>query len=143
MRSVSPSRFGADGWIRTSIERFTKPVPSYSATSAKHERKDSNPVRQFWRLTALPGAHSQKGDRAESNRRQTDSQSVSGNQHRTRPQWKERESNPQGFSMALARLPPMRTQPSLHREHRFSSQKAQPASNRVPSPIGLPFRFIK
>ena len=31
------------------------------ATSAKHERKDSNPVRQFWRLTALPGAHSRKG----------------------------------------------------------------------------------
>ena len=28
------------------------------ATSAKHERKESNPVRQFWRLTALPGAHS-------------------------------------------------------------------------------------
>ncbi len=58
MRSVTPSRYGADDWIRTSINRFTKPVPSYSATSAKHERKDSNPVRQFWRLTTLPGAHS-------------------------------------------------------------------------------------
>ena len=46
-----------------------KPVPSYLATSAKHECKDSNPVRQFWRLTALPGAHSycQKGIRRESN----------------------------------------------------------------------------
>ena len=69
MRSVTPSRYGADDWIRTSINRFTKPVPSYSATSAKHECKDSNPVRQFWRLTALPGAHSycQKGIRRESN----------------------------------------------------------------------------
>jgi hypothetical protein len=28
------------------------------ATSAKHEREESNPVRQLWRLTALPGAHS-------------------------------------------------------------------------------------
>ncbi len=24
----------------------------------QHEREDSNPMRQFWRLTALPGAHS-------------------------------------------------------------------------------------
>ena len=40
-----------------------------------------------------------KGDRAELNRRRTDSQSVSGNQHRTRPQRKERESNPQGLSL--------------------------------------------
>ncbi len=61
MRSVTPSRSRADDWIRTSINRFTKPVPSYSATSAKHECKDSNPVRQFWRLTALPGAHSYRG----------------------------------------------------------------------------------
>ena len=50
-----------------------------------------------------------KGDRAESNRRRTDSQSVSGNQHRTRPQRKERDSNPQ-------------------------SRGALPASNRIPSP---------
>ena len=56
-----PSRYGADDWTCTSINRFTKSVPSYSATSAKHERKESNPVRQFWRLTALPGAHSCKG----------------------------------------------------------------------------------
>lgn len=33
-----------------------------SATpSGRHERKDSNPVSQFWRLTALPGAHSHSG----------------------------------------------------------------------------------
>ena len=30
------------------------------ATSAKHEREESNPVRQLWRLAALPGAHSCK-----------------------------------------------------------------------------------
>ncbi len=24
----------------------------------QHEREDSNPMRQFWRLTALPGARS-------------------------------------------------------------------------------------
>jgi hypothetical protein len=68
VRSVTPSRYGADDWTCTSINRFTRPEPSYSATSAKHERKDSNPVRQFWRLTALPGAHScKKGVRRESN----------------------------------------------------------------------------
>ena len=61
MRSVTPSRYGADDWTCTSINRFTKPEPICSATSAKHERKDSNPVRQFWRLTALPGAHSYRG----------------------------------------------------------------------------------
>ena len=32
------------------------------ATSAiKHEREESNPVHQFWRLATLPGAHSYKG----------------------------------------------------------------------------------
>ena len=58
-----------------------------------------------------------EGDRAESNRCQTDSQSVSGNQHRTRPQRTERELNPQG------------------------TNHARPASNRFPSPIGWPFQF--
>ena len=41
------------------------------ATSAnKHEREESNPVGQFWRPPALPGAHSycSKGVRAELNR---------------------------------------------------------------------------
>ncbi len=33
------------------------------ATSAKHECKESNPVRQVWKLTALPGAHSCKDSR--------------------------------------------------------------------------------
>jgi len=60
-----------------------------------------------------------QGDRAESNRRQTDSQSVSGNQHRTRPQRKERESNSQG-----------------------TCARTRPASNRLPSPFGLPFRMF-
>ena len=61
MQSATPSGQKADDWIRTSMSRFTKPAPDYSATSAtKHERKDLNPVRQFWRLSALPGAHSCK-----------------------------------------------------------------------------------
>ena len=30
----------------------------------KHEREESNPVRQFWRLAALPGAHSCKRPRS-------------------------------------------------------------------------------
>ena len=60
MRSVTPSRYGADGWIRTSINRFTRPAPFCSSHVGKHEREESNPVRQFWRLAALPGAHSCK-----------------------------------------------------------------------------------
>ena len=44
------------------------------------------------------------GDRAESNRCQTVSQSVSGNQHRIRPQRKERELNPQDV-FTFDRLP--------------------------------------
>ena len=56
------------------------------------------------RLASRATSANQKGDRAESNRRQTDSQSVSGNQHRTRPQRKERELNPQG-TFVLDRLP--------------------------------------
>ena len=45
-----------------------------------------------------------RGDRAESNRRQTDSQSVSGNQHRIRPQRNGRELNPQD-AFTFDRLP--------------------------------------
>ena len=58
MRSATLSRYGADDWIRTSINRFTRPMPCCSSHVGKHEREDSNPVRQFWRLLALPGAHS-------------------------------------------------------------------------------------
>jgi hypothetical protein len=52
VRSVTPSRYRADDWIRTSINRFTKPAPSYSATSAKQECKESNPAGRFWRPLA-------------------------------------------------------------------------------------------
>ena len=49
----------ADDWICTSICRLTKPVPSGSShVGDMHEREESNPVKQFWRLPALPGAHS-------------------------------------------------------------------------------------
>lgn len=55
---MGPTTGFAPASSAASIRNAAKPEPSYSATSAKHERKDSNPVRQFWRLTALPGAHS-------------------------------------------------------------------------------------
>jgi hypothetical protein len=35
-----------------------------SHVGRKHERKESNPVRQVWKLAALPGAHSHIGSRA-------------------------------------------------------------------------------
>ena len=31
---------------------------SATPSGHKHEREESNPVKQFWRLPALPGAHS-------------------------------------------------------------------------------------
>ena len=37
---------------------------SMSSHVGKHEREDLNPVRQFWRLAALPGAHSCKRPRS-------------------------------------------------------------------------------
>ena len=67
MRSVTPSgrNARADGWICTSIFRFTGPAPFYvEPRRHKHEREESNPVRQDQpsvgarRLAALPGAHS-------------------------------------------------------------------------------------
>jgi hypothetical protein len=49
----------ADGWIRTSMRRFTGPLPfSVEPRRQKQERKDSNPVERLWRPPALPGAHS-------------------------------------------------------------------------------------
>jgi hypothetical protein len=64
----------ADGWIRTSMKLFTRQSPfsveprrqksplltlrAAKYKDKKHEREESNPVRQFWRLTAHPGAHS-------------------------------------------------------------------------------------
>ena len=64
----------ADDWICTSMNRFTRPVPfSVEPRRQKHEREESNPVQQFWRLPALPGAHScmlligHQGIRRESN----------------------------------------------------------------------------
>ena len=64
MRSVTLSRYGADGWIRTSIEPVYKTGAFLmSSHVGKHEREELNPVRQFWRLAALPGAHSCKRPR--------------------------------------------------------------------------------
>ena len=36
-----------------------------SASIHQHEREESNPVRQLWRLAALPGAHSCKARASE------------------------------------------------------------------------------
>jgi hypothetical protein len=33
-------------------------VQSATPSGCEHEREESNPVEQFWRLPALPGAHS-------------------------------------------------------------------------------------
>ena len=38
--------------------RSTRRSLNTSLSTVEHERKESNPVRQFWRLTALPGARS-------------------------------------------------------------------------------------
>jgi hypothetical protein len=57
MHSATPSgQHRADDWIRTSMNRFTRPALFLSHVGNQHEREDSNPVRQFWRLPALPGA---------------------------------------------------------------------------------------
>ena len=120
---------------RTHINRITNTAPFCvephrpSKVNSQHERKDSNPVRQFWKLPALPGAHSCKSFRQETGRESN----PRFNLHRvacctfTLPasskiptirciiiKRKERESNPQGLS-------------------------AHPLSKRVPSPVGWPF----
>jgi hypothetical protein len=49
----------ADDWIRTSMSRLTRSVPGlFEPRRHKQERRDSNPMRRFWRPFALPGAHS-------------------------------------------------------------------------------------
>jgi hypothetical protein len=56
----------ADDWICTSICRQSNQycqnrcLLSRATSASKHEREESNPVEQFWRLPALPGAHSCK-----------------------------------------------------------------------------------
>ncbi len=53
----------ADDWICTSICQLSKPCLLQSShVGDKHEREESNPVEQFWRLPALPGAHSCKSN---------------------------------------------------------------------------------
>ena len=68
--------FGGSDAIRYTIgiQSFKEPTTGFAPASTclqdrrlsqsshvgKHEREESNPVRQLWRLTALPGAHSCK-----------------------------------------------------------------------------------
>ena len=49
MKSATPSGriFRADGWIRTSMMRFTKPPPRYSATSASRSAGSRTPCDGF------------------------------------------------------------------------------------------------
>ncbi len=57
---VTPSGQRADDWICTSMIRFTRPAPFYVEPRRQfleQRCEESNPVRQFWRLSALPGAH--------------------------------------------------------------------------------------
>ena len=69
MRSATLSGCGADDWFRTSMIRFTRAVPfCFEPRRRKHEREESNPVRQFWRLAALPGARSCNGRRPKDRR---------------------------------------------------------------------------
>ena len=50
------------------MRRFTGPLPfSIEPHRRKQERKDLNPVERLWKPPALPGAHSCKGVRGESN----------------------------------------------------------------------------
>ena len=60
MLSVTPSRHKSRRLDSHQHQPLYKSGAFLSrATSAiKHEREESNPVRQFWRLAALPGAHS-------------------------------------------------------------------------------------
>ena len=49
----------ADDWIRTSMDRFTKPAPFFvEPRRHQHEREESNLVERLWRPLALPGARS-------------------------------------------------------------------------------------
>ncbi len=58
------------------------------------------PSQSRVRILHTPRTTNNEGDRAESNRRQTASQTASGNQHRTRPQRRTRDSNPHGANAA-------------------------------------------
>ncbi len=149
MLSVTPSGQRADDWICTSIIRFTRPapfsveprrqtlVPTLGSTpreplraraskpqrgTLKQECKESNPAGRFWRPLA-----SQKHTPV----------SIEGDR---------RELNPFLLLHRQACLPRTpRTPYCLERKEKESNpqgRKAQPASNRVPSPIGLPFRFV-
>ena len=44
--------------IRYNIGTLAALTDGLEIRPTEHERKDSNPVRQFWRLTTLPGVRS-------------------------------------------------------------------------------------
>ena len=133
MRSITPSRCGADPGApgdshQHNPPRFQKdgarPAP-FSIEPRRHQQecKESNPAGRVWRPLASQ-KHTPVFKRASDGIR-TRTSCFTGrrayqvhHRHHIYCQRKERESNPQG-------------------------RKAQPASNRVPSPVGLPFRITQ
>ena len=54
MRSVTPSRYGADDWIRTSIIRFTKPAPCSFGHVGKARAQGIEPCRSVLEADCSP-----------------------------------------------------------------------------------------
>jgi hypothetical protein len=64
MRSATPSGHAepTTGFAPASADLQNRCLLQSSHVGDKHEREESNPVEQFWRLPALPGAHSCKSN---------------------------------------------------------------------------------
>ena len=60
MLSITPSghKEPTTGFAPASTGLQDRRLSQSSHVGNKHERKESNPVRQVWKLAALPGAHS-------------------------------------------------------------------------------------
>ena len=119
----------------------------------KHERKDSNPVRWFWRPLTLPGARSRifsAPDEIRTRNNLLDRQVPFPEGLKSIPKkGARRESNPYlpVHSRACRTATPQAPYRLIfQRKERDSNpqglqSQAQPVSNRVPSPIGLSVRF--
>ena len=59
MRSITPSRYGADDWIRTSMIRFTRPAP-FSVEPRRHQAgvQGIEPCWAGLEAACFPEAHS-------------------------------------------------------------------------------------
>ena len=67
MQSATPSGQAepTTGFAPVSAGLQNRCLLQSSHVGNKHEREELNPVKQFWRLPALPGAHSCEGIRRE------------------------------------------------------------------------------